>query len=97
MRSVDECDWVDARGFVREHANRESIAQRSRRSQRGEVGQRMRSGGRRGFCGRTREATEAAHAERRGEEISLANLYGFNRVSHLYADSHIRQIPIANS
>jgi hypothetical protein len=82
---------------VREHAYGEGIAQRSRRSQRGEVGRRMRLGERRGFCGRRRGGTEAAHAERCGVEIFLANLYGFNRISNLYADSHIRQVPIANS
>jgi hypothetical protein len=81
MRLVEHAlGWAPV-ASVREHAYREGIAQRSRRSQRGEVGRRMRLREHRGFCGRIRGGTEAAHAERRGEEISLANLYGFNRIT----------------
>jgi hypothetical protein len=78
VRLVDKYARVGTRGF--RARTRVLGKHRTEVTERGEVGRRMRLGGHRGFCGRIRGGTEAAHAERRGEGISLANLYGFNRI-----------------
>jgi hypothetical protein len=70
---VDECDWWTLGASVREQEYREA----SHRGHGGHRGGGWLRGDRVTLLASVREA---AHAERRGEEIALANLYKFNRI-----------------
>jgi hypothetical protein len=86
----------DTVASVRELANGESIARRSRRSQRG-IGHWSTNLIGWTLVASVRElATETAHAEAAEEKYSLLISMDLIGLRYLYADSHFRQVHIAN-
>jgi len=82
---------------VREHAFGESIAQRSRRSQRRRLVDECAWGNTAASVGEYEEAPRPHTLNAAKKKYLLLISTDLIGLEHLYADSHIRQIPIANS